>query len=65
MEQRLWALDLCLHYSDHLAMFQLMRYVTHGSFQPKTHVFEVPIPENDKKPKRRRLAGQDEEVCLS
>ncbi|XP_005098111.1 IQ domain-containing protein H isoform X2 [Aplysia californica] len=61
MNQQLWALDLCLQYSDHLAMYQLMQYVTHGTFQPKTHVFEVDTSNMDQRPRRRRLAGQEEE----
>jgi len=64
MEQTLWALDLCLQYSDHLAMYQLMEYVTLGRFEAKTHVFEVDIPDAENRPKRRRLAGQEEEVCI-
>ena len=63
MEQELWALDLCLHYSDHLAMFRLMEYVTHGVFQPETHAVEV-TKSDDNKPRRRRLAGQEEDVSL-
>merc|ERR1719422_695902 len=61
MEQQLWAIDLCLQYSDHLAMAQLLGYVTHGKLNTKTHAFQVELPDLDKRPKRRRLAGQDEE----
>lgn len=60
MEQELWALDLCLHFSDHLAMFRLMEYVTHGAFQPETHTVEV-TTSDENKPRRRRLAGQEED----
>ncbi|CAG5134673.1 unnamed protein product, partial [Candidula unifasciata] len=58
MVQQLWALDLSLHYSDHLAMFRLMEYVTHGTFHPKTHVFEVTLPTKENKSSRRRLTEQ-------
>ncbi|CAL1540597.1 unnamed protein product [Lymnaea stagnalis] len=62
MDQKIWAIDLCLHYSDNLAMFKLMEYVTHGAFLPKTHTFEVQLASQESKPRRRRLAGQDDEV---
>lgn len=61
MDQKIWAIDLCLHYSDNLAMFSLMSYVTHGTFQWKTHVYEVQLPNTDK-PRRRRLVGQEDDV---
>ncbi|XP_059161513.1 IQ domain-containing protein H-like isoform X2 [Physella acuta] len=60
MDQKIWAIDLCLHYSDNLAMFSLMAYVTHGTFQSKTHVYEVQLPNTDK-PRRRRLVGQEDD----
>jgi len=64
MEQKLWALDLSLHYSDSLAMFQLMSYVSNGKLDPKTHVFDVPAPKQEKRQRRRRMVGQEEEVSL-
>ncbi len=60
MEQRLWALDLSLRYSDTLAMFQLVEYVTGGSLNTKTHTLSITPAKQDKKPKRRRLQGQEE-----
>lgn len=62
MEQKLWALDLSLHYSDNVAMFQLMKYVSNGKLDIKTHMFDIPLPAEDKKPRKRRLLGQEEEV---
>lgn len=62
MEQKLWALDLSLHYSDSLAMFQLMSYVSNGKLDIQTHEFHVPKPQQERRPRRRRLAGQAEEV---
>ncbi|XP_069138728.1 IQ domain-containing protein H-like isoform X4 [Argopecten irradians] len=61
MEQRLWALDLSLHYSDSLAMFQLMSYVSNGVLDPVKHVLNVPTNKQEKRQRRRRLAGQEEE----
>ncbi|XP_048255584.1 IQ domain-containing protein H-like isoform X2 [Haliotis rufescens] len=61
MEQRLWALDLSLRYSDTLAMFQLVCYVTAGSLDTDTHTLNVSPSKTDKKPKRRRLHGQEED----
>ncbi|KAJ8304824.1 hypothetical protein KUTeg_018407 [Tegillarca granosa] len=58
MEQKLWALDLSLHYSDSLAMFQLMSYVSNGRLDIQTHEFHVPKPQQEHRPRRRRLAGQ-------
>lgn len=60
-DQRLWALDLSLHYSDSLAMFQLMSYVSNGKLDLSTHTFNVPPPPQVQKKRRRRLAGQDDE----
>jgi hypothetical protein len=48
-----------------MAMFQLTRYVTQGTFNPKEHVFTVTPPKTQKKTRRRRLAGVEEEVCLN
>ncbi|KAK3096782.1 hypothetical protein FSP39_003245 [Pinctada imbricata] len=61
-EQKLWALDLSLHYSDSLAMFQLMCYVSNGSLDVDKHIFNVPPPKQEVKRRRRRLAGQGEEA---
>lgn len=60
-DQKLWALDLSLHYSDSLAMFQLMSYVSNGKLDLSTHTFNVPPPPQVQKKRRRRLAGQDDE----
>ncbi|XP_070208772.1 IQ domain-containing protein H-like isoform X2 [Littorina saxatilis] len=59
--QLVWALDLRLHYSDSVAMFQLTRYVTQGQFNAKEHTFTVTPPKTQKKQRRRRLAGVEEE----
>ncbi|XP_052277313.1 IQ domain-containing protein H-like isoform X2 [Dreissena polymorpha] len=61
MEQKFWALDISLQYSDSLAMFQLMSFVSNGTLNTKTHVFDVPPPRQEAKKRRRRLHGQDEE----
>lgn len=62
MEQVVWALDLRLHYSDILAMFQLACFVTRGQFNSRDHTFTVsPLPTR-RKLRRRRLAGTEEEV---
>ena len=62
MEQRLWALDLSLHYSDSIAMFQLMSYTSNGQLDPVKHLFSVPAQKQEKQKRRRRLAGMDDEV---
>ena len=64
MEQELWALDINLQYSDSLAMFQLMSFVSNGTLDTKTHIFDVPPPKFENKKRRRRLQGQDEEVGI-
>ena len=61
-DQKLWALDLSLHYSDSLAMFQLMSYVSNGQLDLKTHTFNVPPNKQVQKKRRRRVAGQDDEM---
>ena len=60
MDQRLWAVDLSLYYSDSLAMFQLMSYVTGGQLNTRSHVFEVEPPKERSKTRKRRLAGTEE-----
>ncbi|KAL4227848.1 hypothetical protein ACF0H5_013286 [Mactra antiquata] len=61
MEQKLWALDISLQYSDSLSMFHLMSFVSNGTFNSNTHVFDVPLPKQENKRRRRRLHGQEEE----
>ena len=60
--QVVWALDLRLHYSDSMAMFQLTRYVTQGHFNAKHQTFSINPPKTQKRQRRRRLAGVEEEV---
>lgn len=60
MGQTVWALDLRLHYSDSVAMFQLTRYVTNGQFNSADHTFTITKPKAERKTRRRRLAGTDE-----
>ncbi|XP_076101914.1 IQ domain-containing protein H-like isoform X2 [Mytilus galloprovincialis] len=61
--QKLWALDLSLHFSDSLSMYQLMQYVSNGALDTTTHEFNVPAPKSDStKRRRRRLAGEKEEA---
>ncbi|XP_064607991.1 IQ domain-containing protein H-like isoform X2 [Liolophura sinensis] len=61
MEQKLWAIDLSLMYSDSLAMFRLMEFVSQGVLNTKTHVFDVPTPKETKPKKKRILEGMCEE----
>ncbi|WAQ98912.1 IQCH-like protein [Mya arenaria] len=65
MEQQLWALDISLQYSDSLAMFQLMSFVSNGTLNTRTHVFDVPPPKQEAKKRRRRLHGTDEDQPLN
>jgi hypothetical protein len=65
MEQKLWALDISLQYSDSLAMFYLMSFVSNGTLNTKSHVFDVPPPKQEAKKRRRRLHGTDEDVSVS
>nr|XP_020665679.1 IQ domain-containing protein H isoform X1 [Pogona vitticeps] len=52
MRQQVWALDLDLHYSDHLALTQVLLYVTNGTLDCRLSCFQVQlIP---RKPKASR-----------
>jgi len=62
MEQCLWALDISLQYSDNLAMFQLLQFVSNGTLDMHNHVFDVPPLKQEAKKRRRRLHGTEEEV---
>ena len=65
LTQLVWALDLRLHYSDSMAMFQLTGYVTQGQFNARDHTFSINPPKTQKRQRRRRLAGVEEEVGTS
>ncbi|KAM3827918.1 IQ domain-containing protein H [Vipera latastei] len=44
LRQQVWAIDLDLHYSDHLAMTQIALYVTQGTFNCASSRFQVQLP---------------------
>ncbi|XP_039225597.1 IQ domain-containing protein H isoform X5 [Crotalus tigris] len=44
LRQQVWAIDLDLHYSDHLAMTQVALYVTEGTFNCASSRFQVQLP---------------------
>ncbi|XP_028561213.2 IQ domain-containing protein H isoform X1 [Podarcis muralis] len=52
MGQQVWAVDLDLHYSDHLALTQVLLYVTNGTLDCKLSRFECQVIPS--KPKSRR-----------
>ena len=64
MRQELWAVDLSLHYSDTLAMFNLTEFVTGGSLDLNNHYFDIPPPKKEEKKTRRRRVTTAEEVCV-
>ncbi|KAK5867320.1 hypothetical protein PBY51_011823 [Eleginops maclovinus] len=48
MEQKVWAIDLDLTYSDQLAMTQMLLMVTGGTLNFRTGCLEVPMPNREK-----------------
>ena len=63
MQQEMWAVDLELAFSDSLASFKLMEFATGGTFDPKTHFFDIPPPKKEeKKSRRRRIINPEDEV---
>nr|XP_034987605.1 IQ domain-containing protein H [Zootoca vivipara] len=52
MGQQVWAIDLDLHYSDHLALTQVLLYVTNGTLDCELSRFECQVIPS--KPKSRR-----------
>ncbi|CAF1395000.1 unnamed protein product, partial [Didymodactylos carnosus] len=42
-KQQLWAVDLSIGYSEHVSMYNVMRYVTTGKFDSSQHLFDVSI----------------------
>ncbi|KAF3854879.1 hypothetical protein F7725_022934 [Dissostichus mawsoni] len=48
MEQKVWAIDLDLTYSDHLAMTQMLLMMTGGTLNFHTGCLEVPMPYREK-----------------
>ncbi|XP_074011818.1 IQ domain-containing protein H [Numenius arquata] len=57
MEQKVWATDLDLCYSDQLALTQLMLYVTDGNVDCRSGRFEVSLP--SKKMKSHRIQHEE------
>ncbi len=55
-------MDLSLSYSDSLAMFQLMQFVTGGKLDTKTHFFDIPPPKKEEKKSRRKRLKEESEV---
>ncbi|XP_077173512.1 IQ domain-containing protein H isoform X2 [Paroedura picta] len=43
MGQQVWAVDLDLHYSDHLSLTQVLLYVTNGKLDSRSRRFEVQL----------------------
>uniref|UniRef100_A0A8C3KSE6 IQ motif containing H n=1 Tax=Calidris pygmaea TaxID=425635 RepID=A0A8C3KSE6_9CHAR len=54
MEQKVWATDLDLCYSDQLALTQLMLYVTDGNVDCRSGRFEVSLPSKKMKSHRNQ-----------
>ncbi|XP_050402803.1 IQ domain-containing protein H isoform X1 [Patella vulgata] len=66
VEQKLWALDISLSYSDTLSIFQLLRYTTGGKLDTENHIFNIkpPIPDEKKvKPKRKTGSEEPPNTC--
>jgi hypothetical protein len=40
-KQQIWVVDLSIGYSEHIALFRVMKYITTGQFNPQTHSFSV------------------------
>ena len=56
-QQVLWATDLNISYTDHVAMSQLLFYMTNGKLDADTHTFRVPVTsgeESSSRPKKSR-----------
>uniref|UniRef100_A0A8C3G8P9 IQ motif containing H n=1 Tax=Cyclopterus lumpus TaxID=8103 RepID=A0A8C3G8P9_CYCLU len=52
MEQKVWAIDLDLTYSDQLAMTQMLLMMTGGTLNCRTGCLEVPMPIQEKSQKQ-------------
>lgn len=55
-DQVIWATDLDLHYTDSMAMANLAHFMSNGTFNSETHMYDVPPQKMEKK--RRRLRTQ-------
>ncbi|PIK57331.1 putative IQ domain-containing protein H isoform X2 [Apostichopus japonicus] len=58
-EQELWAVDLNLWYDDSMAMTQLMLYVTDGTLDVDSCLFNIRPPKKEKKKNLRRVRYED------
>ncbi|CAF4056524.1 unnamed protein product [Rotaria sp. Silwood2] len=44
-QQKVWVIDLCIGYSEHISLYRVMQYTTTGQFNPLTHSFMIKIKE--------------------
>jgi hypothetical protein len=61
--QVLWAIDLNISYTDHIAMSNLLFYMSNGKFDVDNHMFEIEAPK-DYKPKKAKRPNEKAEVHL-
>jgi hypothetical protein len=58
-KQNIWVSDLSIGYSEHVALYRVMRYITTGEFNSQTHSFTVKMKQVKKRLRNWQNGGPE------
>ena len=64
-EEKCWAIDLSIGYSEHVALYHVMRYVTTGRFNPQKHLFTIKSKQTKQRLRNWQNGAPEQIVNLS